>query len=177
MRRLIGTFCLMALIAALPARAQSDHPSDRPTNPLSGEDPIGEVIERAHELMAPPPEPPPEPDWRLKATLYHAGARGVGSLDSLGCKVVPMRTVAIDKKLIPRRTVLFIKETVGLPMPDGTEHDGYWYASDVGGKIKGERIDLYTGNGRRSMKPLMRYNLKKLTVSRMGEFEGCPPEE
>ena len=29
--------------------------------------------------------------------------------------------VAIDSKLIPKRSVLFIKETVGLPMPDGTE--------------------------------------------------------
>ena len=113
--------------------------------------------------------------FNVKATLYHAGAKGVGVLDSLGCKVVPMRTLAVDKSIIPRRTVVFIKETVGLRMPDGKAHDGYWYASDVGGAIKGERIDLYTGNGKSSMKPLMPFNLAKLSVSKVGQFKGCPP--
>ena len=113
--------------------------------------------------------------FNVKATLYHAGAKGVGALDSLGCKVVAMRTAAVDKKLIPRRSVLFIKETVGLKMPDGKLHDGYWYASDVGGAIKGERIDLYTGKGASSMKPIMPLNLAKLTAVKVGEFKGCPP--
>ncbi|WP_370689252.1 3D domain-containing protein [Phenylobacterium sp.] len=118
---------------------------------------------------------PGSADFRLKATLYHAGAKGVGGLDSLGCKVVAMRTAAIDRNLIPRRTVLFIRETVGLPMPDGSSHDGYWYASDVGGAIKGQRIDLYTGSGAGSMKPLRPLNLAQLTVTKAGEFKGCPP--
>ena len=107
--------------------------------------------------------------------IYHAGAAGVGALDSIGCKPVAMRTAATDPRQIPRRTVLFIKETVGLSMPDGTKHDGYWYASDVGGAIKGDRIDLYTGNGKASMKPLMPFNLSKLTVTKVGQFKGCPP--
>jgi hypothetical protein len=51
--------------------------------------------------------------------------------------------------VIPRRTVLFIKETVGLQMPDGGTHDGYWYASDIGGAIKGLKLDLFSGVGRR----------------------------
>ncbi len=113
--------------------------------------------------------------FNLKATLYHAGAKGVGALDSLGCKVVAMRTVAVDKNVIPRRTVLFIKETVGVKMPDGKPHDGYWYASDVGGAIKGQRIDLYTGHGSASMKPVQKLNLSKLTAVKVGEFKGCPP--
>ncbi|WP_370690209.1 3D domain-containing protein [Phenylobacterium sp.] len=119
---------------------------------------------------------PGSADYRLKATLYHAGAKGVGALDSLGCKVVAMRTAAIDKSLIPRRTILFIKETVGLSMPDGSAHDGYWYASDVGGAIKGQRIDLYTGAGAGSMKPLRPLNLAQLTVTKTGQFKGCPPK-
>ncbi|WP_409035318.1 3D domain-containing protein [Phenylobacterium sp.] len=118
---------------------------------------------------------PGSADYRLKATLYHAGAKGVGALDSLGCKVVAMRTAAIDKSLIPRRTILFIKETVGLSMPDGSAHDGYWYASDVGGAIKGQRIDLFTGSGSGSMKPLRPLNLAHLTVTKAGQFKGCPP--
>ena len=113
--------------------------------------------------------------FNVKATLYHAGAKGVGALDSLGCRVVPMRTIAVDKTLIPRRTVLFIKETVGLTMPDGKAHDGYWYASDVGGAIKGQRIDLFTGSGSGSMKPLRPLNLAQLTVTKAGQFKGCPP--
>ena len=44
--------------------------------------------------------------FNVKATLYHAGAKGVGSLDSLGCRVVPMRTLAVDKNISPRRTVV-----------------------------------------------------------------------
>nr|QQZ51709.1 hypothetical protein JKL49_12640 [Phenylobacterium glaciei] len=118
---------------------------------------------------------PGSADYRLRATLYHAGAKGVGGLDSLGCKVVAMRTAAIDRNLIPRRTILFIKETVGLSMPDGGTHDGYWYASDVGGAIKGQRIDLFTGAGAGSMKPMRPLNLSQLTVTKAGQFKGCPP--
>ena len=118
---------------------------------------------------------PTDGGWNLKATLYHAGAKGVGALDSLGCKVVPMRTIAVDKTVIPRRTVLFIKETVGLAMPDGRAHDGYWYATDVGSAIKGQRIDLYTGRGAASMKPMRELNLAKLTAVKVGNFQGCPP--
>ena len=119
---------------------------------------------------------PSGPGWNLKATLYHAGAKGVGALDSLGCKVVAMRTVAIDSKLIPKRSVLFIKETVGLKMPDGRDHDGYWYATDIGSAIKGQRIDLYTGHNAASMKPMQALNLTKLTAVKVGNFEGCPPK-
>jgi len=114
--------------------------------------------------------------FNVKATLYHAGAKGVGALDSLGCRVVPMRTIAVDKSIIPRRTVIFIKETVGLKMPDGADHDGYWYASDVGGAIKGKRIDLYTGHGAASMKPIQKLNLATLTAVKVGNFTGCPPK-
>ena len=97
-------------------------------------------------------------------------------MDSLGCRVVPMRTIAVDKSIIPRRTVIFIKETVGLKMPDGADHDGYWYASDVGGAIKGKRVDLYTGHGAASMKPIQKLNLATLTAVKVGNFTGCPPK-
>lgn len=133
-------------------------------------DPIGDLIKSVITGSI-----PGAPGWNVKATLYHAGAKGVGALDSLGCKVVAMRTAAVDKTLIPRRSVLFIKETVGMKMPDGQIHDGYWYASDVGGAIKGQRIDLYTGRGAASMKPAMPLNLAKLSVVKVGEFKGCPP--
>jgi 3D (Asp-Asp-Asp) domain-containing protein len=133
-------------------------------------DPVGDLI-----MSVVTGALPSGPGWNLKATLYHAGAKGVGALDALGCKVVAMRTVAVDKALIPNRSVLFIKETVGMKMPDGSAHDGYWYASDVGGAIKGPRIDLFTGSGARSMGPAQALNLASLTAVKVGEFKGCPP--
>ena len=90
-------------------------------------------------------------------------------------QLTAMRTAAVDGVKVPRHTVLFIKETVGLKMPDGRLHDGYWYASDVGGAIHAGRIDLFTGDGARSMQPLMALNLTTLTVAKVGEFAGCPP--
>jgi len=132
-------------------------------------DPIGDMI-----MSVVTGSMPGAPGWSVKATLYHAGAKGVGALDSLGCRTVAMRTAAVDKNLIPRGSILFIKETVGLKMPDGSRHDGYWYASDTGGAIKGKRIDLFTGFSAASMNPLRALNLASLTAIRVGSFKGCP---
>ena len=133
-------------------------------------DPIGDLVTSAITGSL-----PGSADYYLKATLYHAGERGIRALDSLGCRVVAMRTAAVDGIDLPRHTVLFIKETVGLPMPDGSRHDGYWYASDVGTAIHRGRIDLFTGDGAHSMSPLMPLNLATLTVMKAGVFHGCPP--
>jgi 3D (Asp-Asp-Asp) domain-containing protein len=155
----------LAALAALPLIAIASN-----AQAASG-DPLGDLITSVVTGSL-----PTGAGWNLKATLYHAGAKGVGALDSLGCKVVAMRTVAIDKNLIPKRSVLFIKETVGLIMPDGSAHDGYWYASDTGGAIKGQRIDLYTGSGARSMTQARALNLASLTAVKVGDFKGCPPD-
>ncbi|WP_324794666.1 3D domain-containing protein [Brevundimonas sp.] len=116
-----------------------------------------------------------DPRWTARVNLYHAGGGGATGNDSLGCRPIPMRTIATDPRYIPRRTRLFIPETVGMRMPDGTPHDGYWYASDTGGAIKGQKIDLYTGHGRGSMQPAMRFNQRRLTLVDAGRFDGCPP--
>ena len=116
-----------------------------------------------------------EADWTARVNLYHAGGGGATGNDSLGCRPIPMRTMAVDPRYIPRRTRLFIPETVGMRMPDGTLHDGYWYASDTGGAIKGQKIDLYTGHGRGSMRPAVRFNQRRLTLVDAGRFDGCPP--
>lgn len=114
-------------------------------------------------------------DWTARVNLYHAGGGGATGNDSLGCRPIAMRTMAVDPRYIPRRTRLFIPETVGMRMPDGTIHDGYWYASDTGGAIKGQKIDFYTGHGRGSMAPAMRLNQRRVTLIDAGRFEGCPP--
>ncbi len=142
-----------------------------PSGPARAEgvDPIGDIIGAVAARVGPLLQ-----TFGLKATLYHLGVRGIGDHDSLGCKVVPMRTAAVDGVDVKRRSVLFIKETVGLPMPDGRAHDGYWYASDLGGGIHRGRIDLFTGAGAASMQPMIRLNLSTLTVAKVGEFAGCP---
>jgi len=151
--------CLAALAVALPTTAAN----------AEGGDPIGDLL--AHVAAA---VQPILATFGLKVTLYHAGGRGISDRDSLGCKVVPMRTAAVDGVVVRRHALLFIKETVGLLMPDGRRHDGYWYASDVGGAIHKGRIDLFTGAGAASMAPLMPFNLATLTVAQVGEFQGCP---
>jgi 3D (Asp-Asp-Asp) domain-containing protein len=160
-RRLTILAALAALSAPLAAYAQDGVQGAR--------DPIGDLINNAIAAVTQAAEA-----VMMKATLYHTGAAGVGSRDSLGCKVVAMRTAAIGAANIPLHTLVFIKETVGLPLPGGGVHDGYWYASDTGGAIKGARIDLFTGNGRASMAALAKLNQAVLTVQPVGKFDGCP---
>jgi 3D (Asp-Asp-Asp) domain-containing protein len=169
MRRRLAALAILPLLFLAPnAQAAS---SDRASDLLASTDKVGDLIMSVITGAL-----PSGPGWNLKATLYHAGAKGVGALDSLGCKVVAMRTVAVDRHLIAPRSVLFIKETVGLKMPDGSAHDGYWYASDVGSAIKGQRIDLYTGSGAHSMAQARSLNLASLTAVKVGDFKGCPPD-
>jgi 3D (Asp-Asp-Asp) domain-containing protein len=159
MRRRLAALAVLSAIAIAPnAQAASS-------------DPVGDLISSVISGAL-----PGTGVFNVKATLYHAGAKGVGGLDSLGCKVVPMRTLAVDTSIIPKRTILFIKETVGLKLPDGSEHDGYWYASDVGGGVKGQHIDLYTGRNAASMKPMRALNLNTITAVKVGKFDGCPPQ-
>lgn len=149
------------MLIAAPALASAEPASD----PIG--DLLGQLGAKGRAILA---------TFGLKATLYHGGERGLSDRDSLGCKVVPMRTAAVDGVRVPRHSILFIKETVGLPLPDGRKHDGYWYASDTGGAIRAGRIDLFTGQGAHSMVPLMPLNLATLTVSMVGKFEGCPKQ-
>jgi 3D (Asp-Asp-Asp) domain-containing protein len=133
-------------------------------------DPLGDAISAATQSAV-----ENATDWSLKATLYHTSRNNLNARDSLGCKVSPMRTVAVDPAIVSRRSIIFIKETAGMVLPDGSVHDGYWYASDVGGAIKGARIDLFTGRNAASMRTLAGLNQRQLTVSKAGEFAGCPP--
>ena len=172
MRRLLAGILATAVISAFafPALAHAAPGDDSAAT--SRADPLGDLIASALSGGA----LPGSVDFKMKATLYHAGARGIRAFDSLGCKVAAMRTVAVDPSVIPRRTVIFIKETVGLTMPDGSKHDGYWYASDIGGAVKGLKLDLFSGFGASSMRALGGLDLSSLSVSKVGEFKGCPPQ-
>ncbi len=160
---------LAAGLAALILAAVAPNASSAAT------DPIGEILS---QLSAAGTAALQAPAWFMKATYYYiGGGRGVRGRDSMGCRVVPMRTLAVDPSVVPRGSVVFIKETVGLPLPGGGLHDGLWYASDIGGAIKGDRIDLFTGSGSASARSLVQHgiNLAHLSVTRVSSFSGCPP--
>lgn len=161
-RVLAALSVLLCLLCAAPAFA-----ADKAKN-----DPVGDLIEDAAQAIQ-----KFATDMRLRATFYHAGAGGVGARDSLGCQVVSMRTLAVDPHIIPRHSIVFIAETVGLILPDGSRHDGMWYASDIGGAIKGSKVDLYTGSGSASMKQFFekKLNTAVLNAVKVGTFTGCPP--
>jgi 3D (Asp-Asp-Asp) domain-containing protein len=67
----------------------------------------------------------------------------------LNYRLVPFRTIAVDKTKIAYGTVLFIPKARGvdIELPDGTKvrHDGYFFAGDTGGAIKQDHIDVFTG--------------------------------
>jgi 3D (Asp-Asp-Asp) domain-containing protein len=64
-----------------------------------------------------------------------------------GTAITPLRSVAVDIKVIPLGTPLFIPEFVGLPLDArGTgAHDGCFIAEDRGIKVVGQHVDVFTG--------------------------------
>jgi 3D (Asp-Asp-Asp) domain-containing protein len=72
------------------------------------------------------------------------------SVRGKACPRIPYKTIAVDPKVIPLGSSVFIAETVGMkfPLPDGSTytHDGIWYAEDIGSKIKGRRMDVFVGS-------------------------------
>ncbi len=161
---------VVAAAASALAIAYGASPASAATLASAASDPIGDLIGKVAATVQPILD-----SFGLKATLYHSGG-GMSDRDALGCHVVPMRTAAVDGVQVHRHDLLFIKETVGMPMPDGRRHDGYWYASDSGGGIHRGRIDLFTGHGAGSMAVLMPLNLATLTVAKVGVFQGCPKD-
>lgn len=79
-----------------------------------------------------------------------------------GKAVTPLRTVAVDTSVIPLGTVIFIPDYVGLPGPDGAQHDGCFIAEDRGIKVVGRQIDVFTGD------PAMTARWNKMVPSNQG---------
>jgi 3D (Asp-Asp-Asp) domain-containing protein len=67
---------------------------------------------------------------------------------AMGRAIVPLLTVAVDSKVIPLGTSIYIPEYVGMPrdLDRTTEHDGCFIAQDRGLKVKGQHIDIFTGD-------------------------------
>lgn len=85
---------------------------------------------------------------KIGYTLW-AAARGEFGDGVAGYKLVPFRTIAVDKTFIPIGSLIFIPQAVGvevtLPNGDTSKHDGYFFAADVGGGIKTNHIDIFFG--------------------------------
>jgi 3D (Asp-Asp-Asp) domain-containing protein len=68
--------------------------------------------------------------------------------------LVPYRSIATDKAQIAPGTVLYIPEARGanITLSSGRiiKHDGYFFAADVGGAIKGNHIDVFIGTSKKA---------------------------
>lgn len=77
---------------------------------------------------------------------------GEGEQDR-GYALVPYRTIAVDSRRIPFGSIVYIPKARGvkITLTDGKKfiHDGYFFAGDHGGAIKGSQIDVFTGNSKK----------------------------
>jgi 3D (Asp-Asp-Asp) domain-containing protein len=66
---------------------------------------------------------------------------------AMGNAITPLLTVAVDSKVIPLGTPMYIPEYEGLPRDIGRNavHDGCFIAQDRGLKVQGQHVDVFTG--------------------------------
>lgn len=76
-----------------------------------------------------------------------------------GYRLVPYRTIAVDRTQIPIGSVIYIPEARGkivtLPSGDRVFHDGFFFAADVGSGIKGNHIDIFIGTSMKNPFPFI----------------------
>ena len=62
----------------------------------------------------------------------------------------PFHSVAVDPNVVPIPSRVYIPAAKGAVLPDGTIHDGYFEAVDIGDAIQNQRIDVFTSYGDQS---------------------------
>jgi 3D (Asp-Asp-Asp) domain-containing protein len=83
-----------------------------------------------------------------------------------GQPIHPLRTVAVDTRVIPLGTSLYIPAFAGLPAGGSAPHDGCFRAQDRGLKIVGAQIDVFVGD-----EPMLRaWNARVPTASGVEVF-------
>ncbi len=60
-----------------------------------------------------------------------------------GRRLEAFRSIAVDPRYIPIGATVYVPELVGIPLPDGTRHDGCLRADDQGGAIKQHKLDFF----------------------------------
>ena len=112
------------------------------------------------------------PRWKQSPEGYAIG--------SSGCKLIPFRSAAVDRRIVPIGSQLMIEETRGMKLPNGAIHDGVWYALDTGGRIRNNRVDLFVGAGKKPLSVPIDHGIKHLEPLKVhvgGRMEGCPGPE
>lgn len=89
--------------------------------------------------------------FRASPSALGVGAHGVP---------VPFRTIAVDQRHIPKGSVVYVPAargvTVVLPSGARVAHDGYFYAGDSGGGVRGNHIDVFLGLAKTNPFPFAR---------------------
>src|SRR5215467_3246623 len=84
-----------------------------------------------------------------------------------GYQLVPFRSVAVNTRLIPLGTVLYIPAArgVSVTLPSGrkVQHDGYFFASDRGGDIHKNHIDVFVGHSKENPFPSFLFSTPRET--------------
>lgn len=89
----------------------------------------------------------------MEATAYHEGEPGnAGGRTATGIKAQTYKTIAVDPRVIPLHSKVYVE------FPKQPYRNGYYYAHDTGGAIKGKIIDVFVG-GHKEM-----YNFGRQTV-------------
>jgi hypothetical protein len=57
--------------------------------------------------------------------------------------LIPFKSVAVDPRVVRIGEPLYVPEFDGMPLPDGSIHDGCVRADDTGGGIKGRKMDFF----------------------------------
>lgn len=89
----------------------------------------------------------PKPDGSMEVRWRWCGPEapyGYGFEDYI---LLPFRSAAVDPTVVPLGSKLYIPAARGARLPDGTVHDGYFHAIDIGSAITDRKIDLFTAYG------------------------------
>ena len=65
--------------------------------------------------------------------------------DARGGALVPFKSIAVDPKLFVLGKDYYAPQLKGVPLPDGSLHDGTLHACDTGGRIIMNHIDWFVG--------------------------------
>jgi 3D (Asp-Asp-Asp) domain-containing protein len=93
--------------------------------------------------------------WTIASGPYGDGVKGL--------ILVPYRTIAVDTLTYPIGSVIYVPAARGkdilLPSGQTVTHDGYFFAGDIGGAIKDNHIDVFSGTS--SKNPFTNFVMNK----------------
>lgn len=80
-------------------------------------------------------------------------------------KLVPFKSIAVDKSIIPYGSIVYIDQAKGIKYVDENgkfkKHNGYFFAADTGSKISGNHIDVFIGTETKNPFTFIKSNSKK----------------